>query len=145
MVTRFIELAGEINTSMPAFVVQRASEVLNEHAKPLKNSRILLLGLAYKANVDDYRESPTFKVMELLEEKGAITTYHDPFIPEIGPSREYARFTGRRSSDLNGIHDLIILCTAHDQYKTIDLNAVTAPVLDTRGVYPDLPGKLYRG
>ncbi len=142
--TRFIELSGEINTSMPYYVVQRATEVLNEHEKPLKNSRILLLGLAYKANVDDERESPTYKIMDILESKGAKVFYNDPYVPEIGPSREHMHFKGRRSSALEGEYDLMILCTAHDEYRDIKPAQLKQPLLDTRGFFPDEPGKIYR-
>jgi len=142
--TRFIELAGEINTSMPYFVVQRAAEVLNDKEKSLKNSRILLLGLAYKAGVDDDRESPTYRIMELLEKKGARVSYNDPFVPVIRPSREYFRYAGRQSSPVQGDYDLIILCTAHDEYRDIDPGNLNAPVLDTRGFFADLPGKVFR-
>jgi UDP-N-acetyl-D-glucosamine dehydrogenase len=142
--TRFIELAGEINTSMPYFVVQRAAEVLNEKGKPLKNSRILLMGLAYKAGVDDFRESPTFRIMELLEQKGSIVSYNDPYVPEIGKTREYTRYSGRKSQPIIGDYDLAILCTAHYQYREIDSVKLNMPVLDTRGFFPDLPGRVYR-
>jgi UDP-N-acetyl-D-glucosamine dehydrogenase len=142
--TRFIELAGEINTSMPYFVVQRTSEVLNELEKALKNSRILLLGLAYKAEVDDDRESPTYRIMELLESKGARTYYNDPFVPEIKPSREFSHFAGRKSSPVTGDYDLVILCTAHSQYREINPAGLGVPILDTRGFFPDLSGIVYR-
>lgn len=142
--TRFIELAGEINTSMPSFVVSRAMDVLNEKEKALKNAKILLLGLAYKSGVDDDRESPTYRIIELLEEKGALVSYHDPYVPEIRPSREYSRYAGRRSSPLEGAYDLIILCTAHREYMELDPAVLPAPVLDTRGLFADLPGLVYR-
>ncbi len=143
--TRFIELAGEINTSMPYFVVQRAGEVLNDNGKPLKGSKILLLGLAYKADVDDYRESPTFRIMDLLEQKGAKVAYNDPHVPEIGGSRAYARFTGLKSYPVaNDGYDLYILCTAHEEYKAMEPWGLKAPVLDTRGFFSDLPGRVYR-
>ncbi len=142
--TRFIELAGEINTSMPYFVVQRAVEVLNEQTKPLKGSRILLLGLAYKAGVDDFRESPTFRIMDLLEQKGAIVEYNDPYVPEIGKTREYARYSGKKSQPVSADYDLAILCTAHDEYRDINPGDLNMPVLDTRGVFQDAPGKVFR-
>ena len=142
--TRFIELAGEINTSMPSFVVQRAADVLNEQGKPVKGSRVLLLGLAYKAGVDDDRESPTYRIMALLEEKGAQVCYNDPHVPVIRPSREYSRYAGRTSSPLDAPYDLIILCTAHEEYGAIDPAQLDAPLLDTRGFFPDLPDKVYR-
>jgi UDP-N-acetyl-D-glucosamine dehydrogenase len=143
--TRFIELAGEINTAMPEFIVQRAADVLNEYGKAVKGARILLLGLAYKANVDDDRESPTYRIMALLEEKGARVVYNDPHVPRIRPSREFARYAGRESAPVSGEYDLVILCTAHDPYKDIDPAALDAPILDTRGFFTDLPGRVYRG
>lgn len=141
--TRFIELAGEINTSMPGFVVSRATEVLNQKEKPLKNARILLLGLAYKANVDDDRESPTYRIMEMLEEKEAVVSYNDPYIPEIRPSREYAHYAGRKSVDIGNDFDLIILCTGHDEYRHLDVAKLNVPVLDSRGMFSVIPGKVY--
>lgn len=144
VVTRFIELAGEINTSMPFYVVNRAMEVLNEKGKAVKNARILLLGLAYKAGVDDDRESPTYRIMELLEQKGASVSYHDPYVPEIKPSREYRHYAGRRSSRLEDDYDLFILCTAHQEYTDLDPAVLAAPVLDTRGLFADFPGMVYR-
>jgi len=142
--TRFIELAGEINTSMPYFVVHRAMEVLNEQGKALKKSRIMLLGLAYKAGVEDDRESPTYKIMQLLEDRGADVTYNDPFVPVIRPSREYTHFAGRKSMPVFGDHDLCILCTAHHQYKDVHPEKLGCPVLDTRGFFQDLTGKVFR-
>ncbi len=142
--TRFIELAGEVNTSMPYYVVQRAMEVLNDFKKALKQSRILLLGLAYKPDVDDDRESPTYKIMHLLEKKGADVYYNDPYVPVIKPSREYAHYAGRRSQQVFGNFDLVILCTAHKEYQELDPSGLGAPVLDTRGFFVDLPGRVYR-
>lgn len=144
VMTRFIELAGEINTAMPSFVVSRAMEVLNEKGKALRGARILLLGLAYKPGVDDDRESPTYRIMALLEEKGATVSYHDPYVPEIRPSREYAHYAGRKSGSLDADYDLIILCTAHQEYTALDPVTLPAPVIDTRGLFVDLPGKVYR-
>ena len=93
--TRFIELAAEINTAMPDYVVARVAEALNDQGKPLKRSRILLLGLAYKANVDDDRESPSYYLMDKLGPQGAVVAYHDPNVPVIGPTREHAHWAGR--------------------------------------------------
>jgi UDP-N-acetyl-D-glucosamine dehydrogenase len=132
--TRFIELAGEINTSMPDFVVQRAMEVLNESGKPLKGSKILILGLAYKANVDDDRESPSYFLMEKLEAKGAIVDYNDPFVPVIKPTREHPHYIGKKSVPITGKYDLILISTAHDEYKKLDLMSLNVPILDTRNL-----------
>ncbi|MFB0516531.1 MAG: nucleotide sugar dehydrogenase [Candidatus Neomarinimicrobiota bacterium] len=132
--TRFIELAGEINTSMPDFVVTRVMEVLSEHGKPLKGSRILILGLAYKPNVDDIRESPALYLMHKLEGRGALASYNDPYIPVIPPTRRFDKFTGRQSEEISSSYDLILIATAHDDYQAIDFNAFRIPVVDTRNV-----------
>ena len=132
--TRFIELAGEINTSMPDFVVQRAMEVLNEFGKPMKGSRILLLGLAYKANVDDDRESPSYTLMEKLEADGAKVDYNDPFVPFIKMTREHSKYAGRKSVEITSGYDLILILTAHAVYKNIDFEKLKTPILDTRNL-----------
>jgi UDP-N-acetyl-D-glucosamine dehydrogenase len=142
--TKFIELAGEINTAMPDFVIERAMKVLNEYHKSVKGSRILLLGLAYKSNVDDYRESPSFRLMEKLEELGAIVSYNDPYIPVIGMTREYAKFAGRTSAAISANYDLIIIVTAHDEYKSLNIPNLKVPVLDTRNVIQPASPWLYK-
>jgi len=134
MNTRFIELAGEVNTSMPDFVVHRVMEVLNEFGKPVKGSKILMLGLAYKANVDDDRESPSYFLMEKLEAKGAIVEYNDPFVPVIKPTREHPQFVGKKSVEISSKYDLILIATAHELYKTIDLPSFGVPLVDTRNL-----------
>ncbi len=130
--TRFIELAGEINTSMPDHVVQRVIEVLNADGKPARGARILILGLAYKANVDDDRESPAYVLIEKLEALGARVSYNDPFVPEIRPSREHAALAGRKSVPISNDFDLLLLVTAHDFYRAYDFSTVTIPVVDSR-------------
>ena len=132
--TKFIELAGEINIAMPDFVIHRAMEVLNDQHKSVKGSRILLLGLAYKSNVDDDRESPSYRLMEKLEELGATVSYNDPYIPVIRMTREYAKFAGRTSAAISANFDLIIIVTAHDEYKTLDVQNLQVPILDTRNI-----------
>lgn len=132
--TRFIELAGEINAGMPDFVVQRVTDALNMIAKPLKGAKILILGLAYKANVDDYRESPTFHLIEKLEARGAVVSYNDPHIPEIGSTREFAHMTGRKSVPLSDDYDAVVVATAHDCYRDLDLTSLRCLVVDTRNL-----------
>src|SRR5664279_3276434 len=95
--TRFIELAGEVNTAMPAYVVSRVAEALNDRQKPIKGSSILVVGLDYKPKVDDERESPSYFLMEALSKRGAKVAYHDPYVPVIKPTREYARWAGTQS------------------------------------------------
>lgn len=142
--TRFIELAGEINTSMPAFVVQKVMDALNEVGKPVKRSRVLMLGLAYKANVDDDRESPSYELMKELEEKGAIVDYNDPFVPVIRMTRDHPQFAGRKSVEISKNYDLVLISTAHDEYKKIDFKSFNIPVVDTRNLVRDRFPLLFR-
>jgi UDP-N-acetyl-D-glucosamine dehydrogenase len=132
--TKFIELAGEINTGMPDYVVSKVMKALNDAGKPMKGSKILMLGLAYKANVDDDRESPSYRLIEKLEELGAQVSYNDPYIPVIRKSREYAQYAGRKSSKISGNFDCILIATAHDEYKDIDFKSFGIPIVDTRAV-----------
>jgi len=88
--TRFIELAGEINSAMPRYVVDRTGEALNQHGKAFKGSRILVMGVAYKRDIDDMRESPALRILELLQERGAAVAYHDPYVPAIPKTRRYS-------------------------------------------------------
>ncbi len=140
--TRFIELAGEINSAMPSLVVERAVAALG---RPVKGARILLLGLAYKPDVDDDRESPTYALMQLFEERGATVAYHDPNVPVIRPTREHPRFAGRRSVALapEG-HDLALLVTAHAEYRDFDFSGWTIPLVDTRNCATRRPAKYFR-
>jgi UDP-N-acetyl-D-glucosamine dehydrogenase len=135
--TRFIELAGEINTAMPDHVVRVCFEALNTEGKAVKGSRILILGLAYKANVDDDRESPTYKLIEKLEAHGAVVQYHDPHIPVIPKTREHARYAGRKSvTSITPDHDLLLLATAHEEYLQFDFSQFAIPLVDTRNAVP---------
>jgi len=143
--TRFIELAGEINTAMPDYVVKVAFQALNDEGKSIKGSRVLILGLAYKANVDDDRESPTYKLIHKLEALGAKVEFHDPFVPVIPRTREHAEYAGRKSvASVTGDYDLILLSTGHDAYKEMDFSQFTIPVVDTRNCVSKRPAKYYR-
>jgi len=142
--TRFIELAGEINTSMPEFVVQKVGDALNSVGRSIKDSKILLLGVAYKADVDDERESPSFVLIEKLEAKGAEVMFHDPFVPSIRPSREHPKLAGRKSSAIATDCDLVLIATAHAPFKTHDFSGLKVPLVDTRNcVTPPHRPKLY--
>jgi UDP-N-acetyl-D-glucosamine dehydrogenase len=137
--TRFIELAGEINTAMPQRVVDRTIEALNERAgRASKGAHILILGIAYKKNVEDTRESPAFRIMELLEKRGAEVSFHDPLVTTILPSREYAAFAGKQSTPLTeeaiGGFDAAIICTDHDAVDYRRLVECSRLVIDTRNV-----------
>jgi UDP-N-acetyl-D-glucosamine dehydrogenase len=119
---------------MPDYVVMKVMKALNAVGKHLRGSRILILGLAYKANVDDCRESPSYRLMEKLEELGAEVSFNDPCIPVIPPTREYAKYAGRQSQKIDNTRDLILISTAHDEYRDIDFGALGIPVVDTRNV-----------
>jgi len=139
VVTRFIELAGEINTAMPHRVVDRTIEALNERAgRASRGARILILGVAYKKNVEDTRESPAFKIMELLEKRGAEVSFHDPMVPEIPPSREHADYAGKRSVPFTeavvASFDAAVICTDHDAVDYRRLVEWSRLVVDTRNV-----------
>ena len=142
--TRFIELAGEINTAMPDYVISRVAEALNEESKSIKGSRILLLGLAYKPNVDDDRESPSYRLIEKLEHKGAQVDYNDPHVPEIRLTREYSQYAGRKSQEISDDYDLILLATHHNEYKEHDFSNYQTPIVDTRNCITQRPSKYYQ-
>ena len=143
--TRFIELAGEINTAMPDHVVKVAFEALNQDAKSVKNARVLILGLAYKANVDDDRESPSYKLIEKFEALGAKVEYHDPFVPVIPLTREHAVYAGRKSVvAITSDYDLIVLSTGHEAYKEFDFTGYTMPIVDTRNCLRRRPAKYFK-
>jgi UDP-N-acetyl-D-glucosamine dehydrogenase len=139
MHTRFIELAGEVNAAMPDHVISRVAEALNEHGKPLRGSKVLLLGLAYKANVDDMRESPSLVLIERLEGKGAKVDYNDPYIPEIPVTREHAALAGRRSQPIGKDYDCILVSTAHQDYDGAAIAKLGVPIIDTRRLVPPGP------
>ncbi|MEX0647516.1 MAG: nucleotide sugar dehydrogenase [Balneolaceae bacterium] len=136
--TRFIELAGEINTNMPHYVVRRTLEALNCRKKALNGSRVLLIGLAYKPNVDDDRESPTYKLMDLYKEMGGDISYYDPFVPAIKPSREYGHWTGTESVEWNQktieSFDVVVISTNHSNVNYKELAEWSDCIVDTRNV-----------
>jgi UDP-N-acetyl-D-glucosamine dehydrogenase len=144
--TRFIELAGEVNAGMPRWVVGRLAEELDRRAgKGLSASRVLLVGLAYKRDVDDIRESPTFAVWELLEARGAAVEYHDPHVPVVPRTREHARLAGRRSVALEPAavagFDAVVALTDHRAVDWAALAAHARLLVDTRGVTRGLAGE----
>lgn len=134
MDARFIELAGQVNDAMPDYVISRCEEILKTNGKILQGSRILILGLAYKPNVDDDRESPSYVLMQKLETMGAEVHYHDPHIPEIRLSREHGKYAGRQSVEPSGEYDLFLLATHHEAYSAADLKQHGVPVIDTRHI-----------
>lgn len=134
---RFIELAGEINTAMPRLVVEKLAEALDRRfSRGLNGAKILVIGAAYKKNVDDMRESPALRLIELIEQRGAIADYHDPFVPVIPPTREHAALAGRRSISLRdgviGTYQAVLIATDHDDVDYKALVAEARLVVDTR-------------
>jgi UDP-N-acetyl-D-glucosamine dehydrogenase len=142
--TRFIELAGEINTSMPHHVVERLIAALNERGKPLKGSRVLVLGAAYKPDVDDCRESPAVELMELLQDRGAIIAYNDPHVASLPPLRGYT--IRLRSTPLDAetvaAQDCLLIATDHSAYDWEQIARQALLVIDTRGATRRLPPEL---
>ncbi len=135
--TRFIELAGQINTAMPHWVVDRVAEALDrQQGRGLSKAKILVIGVAYKKNIDDMRESPSLRLIELLEERGAQADYHDPHVPVIPPTREHANLTGRTSVALSSAtlkaYEAILIATDHDAVDYRALVEAARLVVDTR-------------
>jgi UDP-N-acetyl-D-glucosamine dehydrogenase len=149
--TRFIELAGEINTAMPVHVVERIGETLNAARKSVNGSRVLILGLAYKPNVDDERESPSYRIMELLKERGAEVAYYDPHVPIIRPTREHPHWAGIKSviwdqSTISGF-DVVVIATAHSSVNYQELADWAPCIVDTRNAMATVqvsPGKVWK-
>jgi UDP-N-acetyl-D-glucosamine dehydrogenase len=135
--TRFIELAGEINTHMPDYVVQRTLLALNERGRTLKDCRLLLVGLAYKKNVDDDRESPSYALWKKFRDRGAAVSYFDPYCPAVPSKREHADLAGLPSckwEEIEGSFDVAVVATAHDNVDHDALAERVPLVIDTRGV-----------
>ncbi|MEP1940761.1 MAG: nucleotide sugar dehydrogenase [Balneola sp.] len=134
--TRFIELAGEINTDMPRYILEKTLLALNEHEKSIKNSKVLVIGLAYKPDIDDMRESPTFKIFDHLKSVGAKISYYDPYIPEILPTREHAEWTGVKTieweENIITEFDAVIISTNHSQINYQELYDWSDCIIDTR-------------
>lgn len=136
--TRFIELAGEINSSMPKWVVNKISDALNERGKAINGSKILILGIAYKKNVDDMRESPSVEIMGLLEQKGAELSYSDPYVPSFPPGRHHYKFdldSVELTAETVAEHDCVVLATAHKDYDYDFIKQHAQLIVDTRGAY----------
>ena len=149
--TRFIELAGEINTAMPDYVINKVSDALNQQKKSINGSSILVLGLAYKPNVDDDRESPSYILLEKLQNKGAKVAYYDPHVPVIPMTREHAHWAGTKSiawnqSELESF-DTVVISTSHDAVDYLQLADWCPSIVDTRNAMTGLeiqPGQVIK-
>ena len=141
--TKFIELAGEINRGMPQFVIDATAHALNQRKKPVNGSKILIVGLAYKANVDDMRESPSFYLMDSLDEAGAKVDYYDPHISKISVTREHSNWTGVESvqweKNIISQYDCVIIATKHDKINFLELSKWSDCIVDTRNAMDGLP------
>ncbi len=141
--TRFIELAGEVNSGMPEYVVQQVIVALNARRKALNGSKVLVLGLAYKADVDDDRESPSYVLMDLLAERGAKVAYYDPYVPVIRPTREHPHWAGTKSvrwdaRTVKGF-DLVLIATKHACVDYQSLAKWASIIVDTRNAMAGIP------
>ena len=136
--TSMIENSMIINDKMPEYTVDRAASVLNEHKKALNGSKVLVLGVAYKNNIDDYRESPALNVIDILKERGAVTDFYDPWIPKYKRNGEWHEGISEINADIIKGYDLILVATAHDayDYEMIRKNAVA--IFDTRNAFKDV-------
>lgn len=149
--TRFIELAGEVNTSMPDYVVHRVADALNDRQKAVKGSSILVLGLAYKPNVDDERESPSYVLMDKLSARGARVAYHDPYVPVIRPTREHPHWAETESVKWNretiSGFDVVLIATNHACVNYQELVDWAGCIVDTRNALAGIatrPGQVWK-
>jgi UDP-N-acetyl-D-glucosamine dehydrogenase len=130
--TRFIELAGEINIGMPYHVIDYVSKALNQHKKALNGAKVLVLGLAYKKDIDDLRESPSLTIIELLQQQGAVVSYNDPFFPTVGKGRKYDLQMKNTPLDNLGQYDCVLIVTDHSDYDYKGIVRDAKLVVDTR-------------
>lgn len=149
--TRFIELAGEVNTSMPAYVVNRVAEAMNDKSKALRGSSVLVVGLAYKPNVDDERESPSYVLMEMLRARGATVAYYDPYVPVIRPTREHKHWAGTKSVEWDQktieSFDCVLIATNHASVNYEELARWAPCIVDTRNAMAGIatrPGQVWK-
>jgi UDP-N-acetyl-D-glucosamine dehydrogenase len=136
--TRLIETSGEINTGMPEYVVQRVMSVLNKKKKALNGSKVLVLGVAYKADIDDYRESPALNVIDLFKQQGAQTTYYDPYIPEYRYKGETCVGAKELTDEMLKEADIVVICTAHSCFDYNRIQKLSQAVFDTRNAMKDV-------
>lgn len=144
--TRFIELSGEVNRAMPEYVVAKLMDGLNDNGKSLKGSKVLVLGIAYKKNVDDMRESPSVEIMELIQAKGAEVAYSDPHVPKFPKMREHSfnLASVELTSDNLSSYDAVVLATDHDRFDYDAIYEHAKLIIDSRGKYRHVNGKVVK-
>ncbi len=135
--TKFIELAGEINTFMPHYVIEKVAEVLNKSKKSLKGSKVLILGISYKKDIDDMRESPSLKLIEILREKGVKVDYNDPYVDKLPKTRKYEFDLTSVELSKNNLskYDLVLLSTDHSNYNYKFIASNAKLIVDTRNAF----------
>jgi len=144
--TRFIELSGEVNRAMPEYVVAKLMDGLNENGKSLKGCKVLVLGIAYKKNVDDMRESPSVEIMELIQAKGAEVAYSDPHVPQFPKMREHSfnLASVELTPDILSSFDAVVLATDHDRFNYDGIYEHAKLIIDSRGKYRHVNGKVIK-
>jgi len=144
--TRFIELSGEVNRAMPEFVITKLMDALNERGKALSRSKVLVLGIAYKKNVDDMRESPSVELMDMIRGKGAEVNYSDPYVPRFGPFKEYNYKLESKliSQEMLAEYDAVVLATDHNDFDYDLILNCSKLIVDTRGRYRDSAAKIIK-
>jgi len=149
--TKFIELAGEINTAMPEYVIHRTADALNAQKKAINGSKVLIVGLAYKPDVDDDRESPSYHLLDMFKARGADVSYYDPHVPVIRPTREHGHWAGTKSVTWDkaciASFDAVVIATAHKAVNHADLAQWAKAIVDTRNAMkgvPVKPGQLWK-
>jgi UDP-N-acetyl-D-glucosamine dehydrogenase len=130
--TRFIELAGEVNVAMPYYIIEQTVEALNTQRKALNGSKVLVLGLAYKKDIDDLRESPSLTIIELLRKRGAVVAYNDPYFPSVGRGRHYDLNMTSATLDNISEYDCVLIVTDHSAYDYKQIVSEAQLVIDTR-------------
>lgn len=135
----FIDLAGKVNSHMPQFVAKKVKKVLKQEGKTIQNARILVLGVAYKCNTDDIRESPTLELMEELEAMGARVDFYDPHIPAIEPLKSHPQFSGKKRKPLSNRYDCFVLATPHSTFSCSELLRYKLPIIDACHYLPQNP------
>lgn len=144
--TRFIELSGEVNRAMPEYVVSKLMDALNDHNKSLRGSKVLVLGIAYKKNVDDMRESPSVEIMELIRDKGALVQYSDPHVPTFPKMREHTfdLSSVKLTAESLAEYDAVVLTTDHDKFDYDLIYDNANIIVDSRGKYRNVNGKVVK-
>jgi len=144
--TKFIELAGEINTSMPDYVISKLMEALNSHSKPLRDSRVLILGVAYKKNVDDKRESPALELIEKMQNLGALVEYSDPHVPQLTKMRRFdLKMSSIEITHSNlSLFDCVLIVTEHEKFDWNTIYDCSRLIVDTRGIFKADKVKVFR-